>query len=182
MRILRIATLPLALSMPVLLAAEEGPANSREFLWRAINFAILAGGLGYLIKKNVGPYFAARGQAIQTEIEEARTLLERSEARARAIEERFAGLGRQIEELRSAAKSEIASAHARLERQAEEAVRKISLQAEQEIAAVAKAARLELKAHAAALAVGLAEKKIAGRITPQTERALIDGFVRSLQK
>ena len=184
MRILRIASLLVALSAPVLLAAEEGEgghASSQEFLWRAINFMILAGGLGYLIKKNAGPYFAARGQAIRAEIEEARGLLEQSEVRARAIEERFAGLGRQMEELRSAAKGEIAAEHTRLERQAEEAIRKISAQAKQEIAAFAKAARLELKAHVAALAVGLAEKKIAGRITPQTQRGLIEGFVRHLQ-
>jgi F-type H+-transporting ATPase subunit b len=184
MRILRLAALLLVLLSPALFAAEEsegGHGNSREMLWRVVNFALLAGGLGYLIKKNAGPMFAARSRAIETEIAEARALVEQSEARARAIEERFSGLSREIEGLRSSAKAEIAAEDARLEQEAERAVRKISALAEQEIAAVTKAARLELKSHAAALAVDLAKKKIAGRITPQTQHTLVGRFVRDLE-
>ncbi len=184
MRTLRLAGLLLILLSPAVFAAEEaegGHGNSHEMLWRVVNFAILAGGLGYLIKKNAGPLFAARGRAIESEIAEARALVEQSEARARTMEERFSGLGREIEQLRSGAKAEIAAEHARLEREAEQAVRKISALAEREIAAVTKAARLELKSHAAALAVDLAGRKIAGRITPSTQRALVERFVRNLE-
>lgn len=181
MRILWIAGLALVVSAPALLGAEGGHSESRTLLYRCINFALLAGGLGYLIKKNLGPIFQARSEAIRADIAESQAVLEQSEARARAIEERFSNLGRQIEELRSAAKAEITAEHARLEREAEQAVRKVSARAEQEITAAAKAARLELKAHAASLAIGLAEKKIAGRITPRAQRALVNGFVENLQ-
>src|SRR5262249_8725644 len=137
--------LRLAALSPALFAGEEGEGghgNPREMLWRVVNFAILAGGLGYFVKKKAGPMFAARSRAIATEIAEARALVEQSEARARSIEERFAGLGREIEGLRSGAKAEVAAEQARLEREAERAVGKISAPAEHEIVAGTVATRL----------------------------------------
>jgi F-type H+-transporting ATPase subunit b len=178
----RTAALLMALAAPVLLAAEErGEGESgRLLLYRSINFVLLAGGLGYLANKYGGPFFAARKETIRREIAEAAKMLLESEERARAIEERLAGLDGKIAELRAAAAKEIAAEQARLEREAEQAVRKVFAQAEREIVASAKAARLELKAYAAALAVGLAEKKIAGRITPEVQRALVSEFTSSL--
>ncbi len=185
MRVLRMAIVLVALSLagalPALRAAEGEAGETRELLYRILNFAILAGGLGYLIKKHGGAFFAARGEAILRGISEAQKLHEESEARARAVEERLAGLGAQIEELRAKAKAEMAAEQARREREAEQAVRKVFTQAEQEMAALVKTARLELKAHAASLAIELAEKKIAGRITPQTQRSLVGSFIESLR-
>ncbi len=111
---------------------------------------------------------------------ESKRLLLESTERARAIEQRLAGLDREIQGLRVQATAEMTAEHERLERQAEESVRKVFALAEQEMAAAAKAARLELKSYAASLAVELAEKKIAGQITPQVQRGLVGGFVRSL--
>ena len=54
---------------------------------------------------------------------------------------------------------------------------KIQLHAEQEIAAAGKQARLELKRYAAELALQLAEKKIAARMTPPAQEALVNSFV-----
>lgn len=183
MTVLRSLALLMALAAPALWAAEEqaehaGPPH--EMLWRVVNFAILAGLLGYFIGKNGGPYFAARRDGIQKEIADAKRQVTQATERARAIEERLAGLDRQVAELRSKAKAEMAAEHERLERQAEESLRKISAQVEQDIAASAKAARQELKSYAASLAIELAEKKIAGRITPPVQQELVSGFVRSL--
>ena len=182
-RLLRTAALALVLLVPALVAAEEhgeGGGEGKLLLYRTINFLLLAGGLGYLIKKNAGPFFAARGEAIRSEIAAARKLGEESAARARAIEERLSSLDAQIADLRSAAKVEIAAEHARLEREAAETLRKVAAQSERDIAAAAKAARLELKSYAASLAIGLAQKKIAGRLTHQTQRALVNDFVKGL--
>ena len=178
-KVLRIAGMVLALAAPVL-AAEEGGEHNNLMLYRVINFAILAVALGYLIKKNAGPFFAARNKAIAWEITEARRLAQESEARARAIDERLNRLDGEIESLRSAATVEMSAEHQRLEQQTEQAVRKVFSLAEQEMGAMAKAARLELRSFAASLAVGLAEKKIASRITPDTERRLVGEFMRNL--
>jgi len=58
---------------------------------------------------------------------------------------------------------------------------RLSTHAEQEIASAGKAARMALKRYAAELAVGLAEQKVRARMTPDTEDALVQGFVRNLK-
>lgn len=182
MAVLRRAGLWLALAAQAMAGAEQPGEGEqgRMLILRAINFLILAAGLGYLIKKHLGPYYKLRSEGIQQEIAEAQELFEESEERARAIEERLSNLDQQIAQLRADAKAEIAAEHARLEREAELAVKKVFALAEQEMSAMTKAARLELKSYAASLAVGLAETKIAGRITPEIERGLLGSFVRNL--
>lgn len=61
-------------------------------------------------------------------------------------------------------------------------IARIKEHAEQEIAAAGKAARLELKRYSAELAIGLAEEKVRRRITPETQDALVRGFVRELDQ
>ncbi|MCL5745635.1 MAG: hypothetical protein M1541_17210, partial [Acidobacteria bacterium] len=48
---------------------EEGHGNLEILKWA--NFLLLAGGLGYLIGKNAGPFFATRSQQIRKDMEEA---------------------------------------------------------------------------------------------------------------
>ncbi len=154
--------------------------GSHQMLFRWINFAILAGGLGYLIRKNAGPFFAARSQGIAGAIAEGKKLLGESNERARQIEQRLARLGQEVEELRASARREMAAELTRVEQATGPAVRKVFAQAEQEMAAAVKAARLELKAHVASLAVALAEQRLAGRVTPPVERGLVAAFLRNL--
>jgi len=181
MRVFRAATWILAAALPLLAASEGGQEQSSQMLFRIVNFLILAGALGYLIKKNAGAFFAGRSEAIRRGIEEARAAAREAGQRAAAIDQRLAGLSQEIAGLRASARAEMAAEAARIERGTEEALRKVFVLAKQEMAAAAKAARLELKAYAASLAVGLAEKKIAARITPQGQQKLVEAFVRELR-
>ena len=66
--------------------------------------------------------------------------------------------------------------------QTEAEIAKIQAHAEQEIASAGKAARMALKRYSAELAMGLAEQKVRARMTPETEDALVQGFVRNLNR
>lgn len=184
MRFLPATVLLLLLAAPAVSAAEEpieGAAGEpRTLIFQIVNFAILAGGLAWLAKKYGGPYFASRSESIRNGIAEAENMMAQAEDRARSIERRLAGLNEEIGRLRAAAQNELAAERQRFEQETERAVRRVFAQAEQEIAAVSKAARLELKAYAASLAIGLAEQRIASRITRQTQRELVEDLVRSL--
>jgi F0F1-type ATP synthase membrane subunit b/b' len=57
---------------------------------------------------------------------------------------------------------------------------KIQTRAVEEIAAAGKAARLDLRRYSAGLALGLAETKIAARLSPQVQDSLVNGFVAHL--
>ena len=159
---------------------EEGGEEGGLQGWKWANFLVLAAGLGYLIGKNGGPFFASRGKQIREDMEKAGDRLKQAEARAAEAEAKLAGLQSALGELREQArKSEEAEARRGAQRAAEE-VAKIRTQAELEIASAGKAARMELKQYAAHLAVELAEAKIRGGMTPQTQEALIAGFAEDL--
>ena len=72
--------------------AEEEKPMPHELLWKLANFAVLAGGLGYLIAKNAGPYFRTRGEDIQQGIVDAAQVRAEAEVRAAAIEKKIGNL------------------------------------------------------------------------------------------
>jgi F-type H+-transporting ATPase subunit b len=148
--------------------------------WEWANFIVLAGGLGYIIRKNAGPAFEARGRHIRQAMLEAEEAKKEADSRAAAVELRLARLDDEVAALRAEAKREEQAEHARYIHHAAAEVAKIQARAEQEIAAAGKAARMELKRHAAELALGLAEQKIRARMTAETEDQLVRGYLEDL--
>ena len=158
--------------------AEEGPSA----IWKWLNFLILFGLLGYLVKKNAGRFFAARSRKIREDIAQAEELHQDSEARVREVERKLASLESEIAELRAESEREQAAETGRMRQQTEAEMAKIRLHAEQEIASAGKSARLELKRYSAQLAIQLAEQKVRGRITPDTQDKRVRGFVSDLDR
>jgi len=154
--------------------------HGTQLLWGWVNFLLLAGGLGYVIKKNAGPYFAQRSQQIRKGMDDADRARAEAEAKMAEVDRRLANLAADIEKLRREAHEEgRAEAHRiRLEAAAEMA--KIQNRTVEEIAAAGKAARLDLRRYSAGLALSLAETKIAARLSPQIQEGLVNGFVTRL--
>jgi len=162
--------------------AAEAEQMPNEIWWKWANFGILAIGLGYLIGKNAGPFFASRSAEIQKGITDAAAVKAEAEARAKEIESRISNLQGEIEALRKSSQAEIAAEGARISAETAQSIAKIQAQAEQEIATAAKNATLELKAQAAGLAMDMAEKQIRGRINAQTQDGLVDSFLQDLRQ
>jgi F0F1-type ATP synthase membrane subunit b/b' len=78
----------------------EGDEGGLE-IWKWANFLVLAGGLGYLIGKNAGPFFAARSAGIRKDMEESLRQRQEAEARAAEVERRLAALGADIAALKA---------------------------------------------------------------------------------
>lgn len=148
--------------------------------WKWANFLLLAGVLGWAMKKHAGPFFAARSREIRKAMAEAEEIRADAERRAAEVDRRLANLGADIEALRKEALAEEEAESERASRRMAAELAKIQTQAEQEIAAAGKQARLELKGYAAQLALALAERKIRARMTPQAQDALVESFVRQL--
>ncbi len=163
-------------------AAAGAGAHDHTLLWKWVNFAILAGILGYMISRRAGAFFGGRTQEIQQGIREASRLRREAEARAEEIERRLAGLPAEIEQLRRAAQEEIAAEGERVRRETEAALAKIRAQGEQEIAFIAGAARQQLKAYCAELAVKLAEEKLRAWLTPELDAELVGAFLHDLDQ
>jgi F-type H+-transporting ATPase subunit b len=161
--------------------AHEEAQMPNEIWWKWANFAILFGGLGFLIGKNAGPFFKARTASIQQGITEASQMKADAETRARMIEGRIGSLAADVEAMRLRSKEEIAAESARLEAETAQQLAKIQKQAEAEIASAAKHASADLKAYSASLAMELAEQQIQARMNPETQHNLAEAFVDDLR-
>ena len=167
-------------------AAKQGEGHQsapmpNEIWWKWANFAILAAVLGWLIRKNAGPFFAARTEAIQGGIAEASRVRAEAEARAAEIERKVGNLSVEVEELRQHSREEIAREGERVRAATEATIRKVQAQSEAEIASAAKHAAQELKAYSAQLALELAERQIRERMTPGTQEQITDAFLSELR-
>ncbi len=171
-----------------LLAQEASPGvkeveaeDSKELFWKLVNFAILAGALGYFIYKKSGGYFLSRSESIRRDLSEADRLRREADERAAEIEARLRNLDAEIAALRAHAREEMAAENERLRQETAEGLRKIRAQTEQEIQSAAKAARQEVRSYAAQLAVGLAAEKIRARLDPRIDERLLLTFLNDLE-
>ena len=148
--------------------------------WKWANFVVLAGGLGYLIGKNAGRSSPrARGRFARTWWRPA-TSARKPTRGSPKWSAAWPAWNRRSPRLRAESRKKRKPRPAAWRDRPRLEIAKIQAQAEQEIASAAKAARTELKRYAAQLAVGLAERKIRGRMTPAAQDALVEGFVRDL--
>jgi F-type H+-transporting ATPase subunit b len=176
----------MALLLAAAVPASEGQTHSKSedhaVLWKLVNFVLLAGAFGYLMRTKGRVFFAARSKQIFHDLEESARLSREAEARYAEIGFRLASLSTHVEALREQAREESAAEAQRARQEIERDLKRIRMQAEQEIGAAAKAARQQLRAYTAELAVGLAEKKIRERLTPDSEALLLEGTLQDLEQ
>src|SRR5512132_4321241 len=106
--------------------------------WKWANFLLLAGGLGYLIAKNAGPFFTGRSQQIRKDMVEAQEARRDAEARAADVDRRLAALESEIAGLRAESQREAEAEMDRFSRHTAREIAKIQAYAEQEIASAGK--------------------------------------------
>jgi len=103
-----------------------------------------------------------------------------SDAKVAEVDRRLANLATEIEALRSGAQQEAEADAQRVRREAAAEMAKIQSHIAEEIAAASKSATLELRRYSADLALELAERKIAARLTPETQDRLVRTFVATM--
>lgn len=164
-------------------AAEGGEANSAAptevFKW--INFAIVAAVLIWVFGKKLPPWFRNNAEKIGAAISKATAAKAEADRKLKDAEQRLARLEEEVRGLREQAQRDEAAEAERIRALAKSDAEKVAIAAKTEIEAAERAARLELKALAAKLAMDGAESLLAKQLTPQTQEALVAGFVKSLQ-
>jgi F-type H+-transporting ATPase subunit b len=154
--------------------------DSSETYWKIANFAILIGALGYLLRKNAGPFFRSRTAEIQKGIAEAAEMKRGAEARAAEIEHKMANLAAEIEAIRTGALAELAHERERISTETSQQLGKVQADMEHDLRAAVKASKQQLRAYSAELAVELAEARIAGRMTPEMDNALMAALLKDI--
>jgi F-type H+-transporting ATPase subunit b len=147
-------------------------------LGMGINFAIVAGVIIWISKKNLPAAFRNRTAMIQKAMEEARQASADANRRLSEIETRLSKLDVEIGEMRAGAEKEAAAEEERIKAAADEDARKIVESVGQEVTAAVRTARRELTAYAADLAVALAKKQI--HVDATTDQTLVHDFASQL--
>jgi F-type H+-transporting ATPase subunit b len=150
--------------------------------WEWANFALLAVGLGYLIRKNVPPLFRKQSGEIEAALAEAAKIKREAAEYAASVEARLANLQREIDNLRATAHAEMAAEGERLKRETEHHLQRIREQSVQELALMTRGAKDELRKYAAELAIGLAGERVRSRLNPPAQEKLVGEFVNDLRQ
>ena len=162
-------------------AESERPGEGREFLYKIINFVILVGGLGFLLRKPLSEFLTARSDSIRKGLEEGRKALEASRAQLEAVEKRLGGLEAEVAAFKASAAAEVEAEGVRLRQAAAEEREKILESGRARIETAVRAARLELKHYAGMQAVEMAGELIRGRLDDSARKHLVSQFVASLE-
>jgi F-type H+-transporting ATPase subunit b len=164
-------------------AADEAGASAAGFTepFKWINFAVVLAALIWLFGKVLPPKFRANAENISSTISKAQAAKAEADRKLRDAEQRLARLEEEVRGLREQAQKDAAAEAERIRALAKSDAEKVAISAKAEIEAAERAARIALKTLAAKLAVDGAEALLAKQLTPQTQDALIAGFVKSLQ-
>lgn len=163
--------------------AAGGHESGDPFLmYKWVNFAILAAGLGYVAVKVGGPALRGQQRAILDQLGAASRRAEAAAAQAAEIDRKVSGLESEIGAIRSKSEAEMASEAQRVEAETAELLAKVDHAAELEIASAEKHARQQIKSAATQLALQLAVDKLRARMTPDSQAALVARFTRRLNE
>lgn len=159
----------------------DSAARLKDFGWRLLNFAVLAGILGWaMAKAKVKSALAERRARVEASLREAREAREAAERKLREYSDRLEQASTEIEEMRAALLRESEQEKLRIIDEARRAAEKITIQAaltaEQEVSK----ARLALQAETGRLAVELAGAKLAGAMTKEDHDRCVAEYIEKV--
>ena len=161
-------------------AKEKSSEPPHELLYKTINFIILVGALGYVLRKPLAEFFSSRSASIQKALDEGRKALEASQAQLQAVEEKLRGLEAEIAAFKASAAREMEAERQRLQQTIAEEAARILESARAQMDTALRGAKLDLKNYAAQQSVTLAEELIRTRLDDAGRRRLVSQFVATL--
>ena len=159
---------------------EESSGFTPGLFFRWLNFAIVFGGIAYLIAKHGGSFFRANAKAIAASITEASAAKAEADRELHAVEAKIARLNQEIAELREAARRDSEAEAERLLASGRVEIEKIMQAARGELAASERAAQQELRAIAASMAVDRAGALVKSRMNAEVRGRIFHSFLGEL--
>jgi F0F1-type ATP synthase membrane subunit b/b' len=166
--------------------ADHGKSSHQsESVWavpgRIFNFAVLIGGLIYLLRSPLAQHLASRSQQIRGGLEAARTTSATATAQLAELDRRLQALPAELEALRKKGVEEIAAEEKRIQAKAEAERKRLVEEMQRDVDVRVRVARKALAEHAADLAVGLAGDRVRQTITDADQARLIDRYTSQVK-
>ncbi|TLM66609.1 MAG: F0F1 ATP synthase subunit B [Deltaproteobacteria bacterium] len=163
---------------------EGGHADSgavlKDFIWRCVNFAVMAGLIGYFVSKPIRNGLQNRRADIEKALADATAAREAAEAKAREYQDKLAKAAAEIDTIYAAIRREGELERDKILASARDMAGKIEQEAEAKAASAVARARAELRAEAARLAVELAEELLAKNVTAADQKRLVDEYMQKV--
>lgn len=176
----------LGLALPALALASGGGGHAdsgavlKDFIWRCVNFAVMAGLLGYFVSKPIRNGLQSRRAEIEKSLNDAVAAREAAEAKAREYEEKLAKAAAEIDSIYASIRREGELERDRILASAREMAVKIEQEADSKASTAVARARQELRAEASRLAVELAEELLAKNVTAADQKRLVDEYMQKV--
>jgi len=161
-------------------ASEEDHGSILDVIFRWLNFLVLFGGLGYLLRKPASEFFEARRQAIQDGLGRAQKAQEESGQKLADIESRLAQLSVEIAKLQEDAKAVAEAEHERIMADGSLEVDRAMQQSTVEIERLARGFELEIRSHVADLVIKGATERLQGQISEKAQRHIVHRVVSEI--
>jgi F0F1-type ATP synthase membrane subunit b/b' len=170
-------------SIPTLAAeaSEQNPADSPVgIIFRWLNFALVFGGIAYLIAKHGGAFFRGNAKAIASSIHEATADKAEADRELSEVNSKISRLDQEVSELREAARQGGLAEAERLRVSGRAEIEKIRQAAHGELDASERAAQHQLREMAASMAVEGAGVLIESRMNQGVRAKLFHSFLGDL--
>jgi F-type H+-transporting ATPase subunit b len=162
-------------------AAESHHEESAfQIIARWANFAVLFGGLAYLLRRPMVEFFQNRRNEIKTGLQRAQDAQKTAESRMEEIERRLAHLAADVAALQEEAEKESLSDREQILAEARREVARVIEQSSQEIDRVAKALEHQIKEDLADLVIDRAGNTLRTEMTQDDQKRVIVRFIQKL--
>jgi F-type H+-transporting ATPase subunit b len=157
---------------------ETAQQEDENLIWKIANFAIFAGGIGYVIWKYAPAFFNARSADIQRAIKEATGLKMDADLRYSEIDRKMADLNSEVAKLRAESQAEMEREYERMKAHTREEIAYIERGALSEIDALRGEGADKLRVHATHQALALAEEQLRERLAASDQKDLVADFLK----
>ena len=165
--------------------AEEAHGSEhpvRDMIAKLFNFAILVGALVYFLKAPIAGYLAGRSAQIRQDLVTAAEMRKTATAQLEEIHQKLAALPAELAALKTRGEEDVVAEKVRIAQAAAAERERLIDQTRREIAMRLRMAKRDLTEYAAALAVSVAQDRIARTITPEDQLRLVDRYSSQLQE
>jgi len=156
--------------------ADSG-AVAKDFIYRCVNFALMAGLLAYLLTKPIRNGLAGRREGIEKALRDAQLARAEAEEKFAEYDAKLTKAAAEIEEMSLTIRRESEQERDRILANAREMAEKIKLEAEKAADNEVARARAELRSEASRLAIALAEELLRNNISGDDQQRLVNEYM-----
>ncbi len=149
---------------------------------RLLNFGVLVGALVYFLKGPITGYLAGRSAQIRQDLVTAAEMRQAATAQLEAIHQKLAALPAELAALETRGEEDVVAEKVRIAQTAAAERQRLIDRTRREIDTRLRMAKRDLTEYAAALAVSVAQDRIARTITPEDQLRLVDRYSSQLQE